>query len=239
LTQTGDAFLDMRHWGKGLVFVNGHNLGRYWYIGPQQTLYVPGVWLKKGRNEIVVFEQLKDDVHSVAGISSPILDQLTKDENAPSRGPMKEPVLSSASPVKTGSLVAGRDAQEVLFPAQTARYLCLQALSSQDGDEYTTLAELDALDAAGQTISHQGWKILYVDSEENFAEGDLAENAIDGDPDSFWHTLWSAPHTSHPHTLVVDLGSARELSGLRLLPRQDSPHGRIKDYRLYLSLTPF
>ncbi len=239
LTQIGDAFLDMRHWGKGIVFVNGHNLGRYWYIGPQQTLYVPGVWLKKGRNEIVVFEQLKDDVHSVAGISSPILDQLNKDENAPSRGPMKEPVLSSASPIKTGSLAAGRDAQEVSFPTQTARYLCLQALSSQDGDEYTTLAELDALDVAGQTISHQGWKILYVDSEENFAEGDQAENAIDGDPDSFWHTLWSAPHTSHPHTLVVDLGSAHELSGVRLLPRQDSTHGRIKDYRLYLSLTPF
>jgi beta-galactosidase len=239
LTQIGDAFLDMRHWGKGIVFVNGHNLGRYWYVGPQQTLYLPGVWLKQGRNEIVVFEQLKDDVHSVAGIKSPILSQLNQDENAPSRGPMKQPVLSSANPVKTGSLTPGRAAQEVSFPAQTARYLCLQALSSQDGDEYTTLAELDALDAAGQTISHQGWKILYVDSEENFSEGDLAENAIDGDPDSFWHTLWSAPHTSHPHTLVVDLGSAHELSGLRLLPRQDSPHGRIKDYRLYLSLAPF
>ena len=76
LSQLGDAFLDLRGWGKGIVFVNGHNLGRYWYIGPQQTLYLPGVWLKKGRNEIVVFEQLKDDVHSLTGIKSPILDQL-------------------------------------------------------------------------------------------------------------------------------------------------------------------
>ncbi len=79
LSQLGDTFLDMRGWGKGIVFVNGHNLGRYWYIGPQQTLYLPGVWLKKGRNEIVVFEQLKDGVHSLAGIKSPILDQLNKD----------------------------------------------------------------------------------------------------------------------------------------------------------------
>jgi beta-galactosidase len=78
LSQLGDAFLDMRGWGKGIVFVNGHNLGRYWQIGPQQTLYLPDVWLKKGRNEIEVFELLKDDVHSVAGISSPILDQLEK-----------------------------------------------------------------------------------------------------------------------------------------------------------------
>ncbi|HEV7924590.1 MAG TPA: beta-galactosidase [Verrucomicrobiae bacterium] len=238
LTKIGDAFLDMRDWGKGIVFVNGHNLGRYWYIGPQQTLYVPGVWLKQGRNEIVVFEQLRDDVHSIAGIKSPILDQLDKDENAASRGPMKKPSLQSASLVKEGSLADDRDAQDIVFPTKTARYLCLQALSSQNGDEYTTLAELDALDAAGHTLSHQAWKILYVDSEENLAEGDQAENAIDGDPDSFWHTLWSAPHTSHPHTLVIDLGAEHQLSGVRLLPRQDSPHGRIKDYRLYLSIAP-
>jgi beta-galactosidase len=78
LSQVGDAFLDMRGWGKGIVFVNGHNLGRYWSIGPQQTLYLPGVWLKKGRNEIDVFELLKDNVHSVSGLDAPILDQLEK-----------------------------------------------------------------------------------------------------------------------------------------------------------------
>jgi beta-galactosidase len=239
LSGTGDTFLDMRGWGKGIVMVNGQNLGRYWSIGPQQTLYVPGVWLRKGRNEIVVFEQLRDDVHSLAGIKTPILDQLNQDENAPAHTRMKAPVLTPASLVKTGSLAAGRAAQDIVFPETRARYLCLQALSSQNGDEFTTLAELDTLDLAGKTIPHQGWKILYADSEENFAEGDLAENAIDGDPDSFWHTLWSAPHPSHPHTLVIDLGTEQELSGVRLLPRQDSPNGRIKEYRLYLSLAPF
>jgi beta-galactosidase len=240
LPQTGDTFLDLRGWGKGIVIVNGHNLGRYWYIGPQQTLYCPGVWLKKGRNEIVVFEQLKDGVHPLAGITTPVLDQLNQDENAPApRGKMKEPKLTDAVLVKTGALADGRGAQEILFPAQTARYLCLQALSSQNGDEFTTLAELNVLDAQGKELPRKGWKILYVDSEENFAEGDLAENAIDGDADTFWHTLWSAPHPSHPHTLVVDLGATREISGVRLLPRQDSPNGRIKDYKLYLSATPF
>lgn len=52
----GDAFLDMRGWNKGVVWVNGHNLGRYWRIGAQQTIYVPGCWLKKRSNELVVFE---------------------------------------------------------------------------------------------------------------------------------------------------------------------------------------
>lgn len=60
LDKTGDTFIDFEDWGKGLVFVNGHNLGRYWYVGPQQRLFLPGVWLKKGENRIVVFEQLND-----------------------------------------------------------------------------------------------------------------------------------------------------------------------------------
>jgi len=56
LTSVGDTFLDMRGWKKGVVWVNGHNLGRYWHIGAQQTMYLPGCWLHGGKNEIVVFE---------------------------------------------------------------------------------------------------------------------------------------------------------------------------------------
>ena len=63
LSETGDTFLDMSKWGKGIVFVNGHNLGRYWKLGPQQTPYVPGCWLNKGKNDITVFEQLNDTIH--------------------------------------------------------------------------------------------------------------------------------------------------------------------------------
>jgi beta-galactosidase len=52
----GDTFLDTSNLGKGQLWVNGHALGRFWKIGPQKTLYVPGVWLKKGANEVVVFD---------------------------------------------------------------------------------------------------------------------------------------------------------------------------------------
>jgi len=52
----GDTFVELPGWKKGVVFVNGFNLGRYWEIGPQETLYLPGPVLKKGENEIVVFE---------------------------------------------------------------------------------------------------------------------------------------------------------------------------------------
>ena len=54
-----DTFLDMSSWGKGVVVVNGFVLGRYWSVGPQQTLYVPWPVLKKGKNEVTVFELQK------------------------------------------------------------------------------------------------------------------------------------------------------------------------------------
>ncbi len=47
LDKVGDTFLNMMNWSKGMVWINGHAVGRYWEIGPQQTLYVPGCWLKK------------------------------------------------------------------------------------------------------------------------------------------------------------------------------------------------
>jgi beta-galactosidase len=84
LDQTGDTFLDMRKWGKGIVFVNGKNLGRYWHIGPQQTLYLPGCWLRRGQNEIVVFEMLQDQPSHIIGIKKPILNQLGTEESVTS-----------------------------------------------------------------------------------------------------------------------------------------------------------
>ncbi len=56
LDSIGDTFLDMRGWGKGYVWMNGHNLGRYWRVGPQQSLFVPAPWLKKGKNEVIVLD---------------------------------------------------------------------------------------------------------------------------------------------------------------------------------------
>lgn len=53
-----DTFLSFKHWSKGLVFVNGFNLGRYWpRLGPQETLYLPGPLLKCGGNDILLLEQ--------------------------------------------------------------------------------------------------------------------------------------------------------------------------------------
>jgi beta-galactosidase len=54
--EPADTFVDTRSLGKGQVFINGQPLGRFWNIGPQGTLYLPAPWLKKGENEIVIFD---------------------------------------------------------------------------------------------------------------------------------------------------------------------------------------
>ncbi|MDE6490308.1 MAG: beta-galactosidase, partial [Muribaculaceae bacterium] len=73
----GDTFLNFETWGKGLVYVNGHPMGRIWEIGPQQTLYMPGCWLRKGENEIIVFDVVGPKAAQSAGLKEPLLDQLS------------------------------------------------------------------------------------------------------------------------------------------------------------------
>lgn len=68
-----DTFIELEGFSKGVVIVNQHNLGRYWNTaGPQRRLFVPGVWLKHGVNEILVFEEYtvvdKASFHTTSGI---------------------------------------------------------------------------------------------------------------------------------------------------------------------------
>ncbi|KAM6933824.1 beta-galactosidase-1-like protein 2 [Xenentodon cancila] len=56
-----DTYIKLPGWSKGVVFINGKNLGRYWSIGPQQTLYVPAPWLHRGNNQVIVFEEQETD----------------------------------------------------------------------------------------------------------------------------------------------------------------------------------
>ncbi|WP_420239576.1 glycoside hydrolase family 35 protein [Telmatobacter bradus] len=78
-----DTFLDAADLGKGEVWLNGHPLGRIWNVGPQRTLYVPGVWLHTGRNEVVVLDLLRrDHAPHLAGLAQPVLDAPTRQSTA-------------------------------------------------------------------------------------------------------------------------------------------------------------
>lgn len=63
----------MKGFTRGYVFVNGFNLGRYWNIGPQKALYLPGALLKE-ENEIIIFETEKYSAHNVTVRVEPVFD---------------------------------------------------------------------------------------------------------------------------------------------------------------------
>lgn len=75
-----DTFLDMRAYGKGQVWVNGHALGRYWRIGPQGGLYLPGAWLHPGSNEVVLLDLDGGSVPPLAGIDHALIDEPIREE---------------------------------------------------------------------------------------------------------------------------------------------------------------
>jgi beta-galactosidase len=241
LDRPGDTFLDMRGWGKGCVWVNGHNLGRYWYIGPQQTLYLPGVWLKHGENQIVVLELEEHAAFSVRGLKDPILDQLEPDRLKPDVHPQRRGIvrLEAADVVKEQSFVDGDGPQDFMFTPQTGRYVCLQSLSSQRNDPFASIAELYVLDENGKPFPREKWKVFAVDCEELLAEDGHAENAIDDDPETIWHTTWGSSKPPHPHYIVIDIGKLEKIGGFRYLPRSSDAPGKIKDFKFYVRQQPF
>ncbi len=239
IVQPADTFLDLRPWGKGFVWVNGHNLGRYWNIGPQQTMYVPGPWLKVGDNEIVVLDLLGPERPVIAGLEHPILDQLRPQLDF-ARAKRREAKLAAdfGPPAHAGTFAAGSALQEVRLerPAQ-GRFFCLEALDAHDGKPFAAIAELALLGPDGAPLSTEGWTIAYVDSEERGIADGTAENVIDGQTVNFWHSEWGAAQPAFPHRLVLDLGKPRTITGIRYTPRQGAADvtGRIKDYRLFVS----
>jgi beta-galactosidase len=74
LTATGDTFLDTTSLGKGFVWINGHNLGRFWKIGPQQTLFVPEGWLKKGKNDVIALDVATPRKATLRGVKNQIFE---------------------------------------------------------------------------------------------------------------------------------------------------------------------
>jgi beta-galactosidase len=237
VAKPADTFLDVRTWGKGVLWVNGRCMGRFWNIGPTQTMYVPGPWLKQGRNEVIVLDLLGPAESSLAGLEKPILDQVRPELDFVKKVQQSVLTIEGVQPVHSGTFTPGAAAQEVRFAKSAqGRQFCLETVNAIDGKPYAAVAELDLLDADGKLIPHTIWTIAYVDSEEKVSEDGSALNAINGQTADFWHTEWSQAQPDHPHRLVIDLGQPTTISGLRYTPRpgNNSVGGRIKDYRVYV-----
>ena len=242
LEKTGDANIDMEGYGRGMVWINGYNIGRYWKIGPQQTLYMPGCWLKKGKNEIIVLDLEGSSSTKIKGVANPILDKIYKDESLVHRKVGETLDLTNEKPVSSGAFTPGHGWKTILFEQiVTARYICLNAVSPQkSGDKFATLAEIELTGVDGNSLSRTKWKLRYADSEEVTSENNSADRVYDNQESTFWHTDYSTLKPGYPHQLVIDLGETVKIQGFRCLTRTDqSDNGLIKDYQFFAKIEGF
>ena len=232
LTKVGDTFLNFETWGKGQVYVNGHAMGRIWSIGPQQTLYVPGCWLKKGKNEVVVLDVVGPKEAVVWGQDKPELNKLQLEKGNKHNNIGDKPDLNSQTPVATGQFKSGNGWQTVKFQApQKGRYLAIECLSTQKEGDRVAIAELYLQGTDGKRLSREPWTTKYANSEEENGNH-TGDKVFDLQESTYWQTEKSA---AAPHLLVIDLGKEQTVSALEYLPRaeQGAP-GSVKDYRVYL-----
>ncbi|MBQ8713518.1 MAG: beta-galactosidase, partial [Prevotella sp.] len=246
LSKVGDTFLNFETWGKGQVWVNGHAMGRIWSIGPQQTLYVPGCWLKKGKNEVIVLDVIGPKETIVWGQAEPELNKLQLEKSNKHNNIGDKPDLNSATPVSvSGGLAAGTAAatttatakpgngwQQFRFTTpQKGRYLAIECLSTQKEGDRVAIAELYLQGQDGKRLSREPWTTKYANSEEENGNH-TGDKVFDLQESTYWQTEKSA---STPHLLVIDLGSEQTVSALEYLPRaeQGAP-GSIRDFRIYL-----
>lgn len=242
VSKPGDTYLDMSTWGKGMVWVNGYNLGRFWKIGPQQTLYVPGLWLKKGENEIIVLDVDGPSERKIAGLSTPILDKISPDKSQLHRVEGQQLDLSTEKPVAADTFASGTGWKEVMFASpQTGRYFCFEASSPrQASDPLATIAELELTGADGKPLSPLKWKIVYASSEEITSANYGADKIYDSQESTFWQSQSAGTKPGYPHQVVIDLGAKETIKGFRYLPRSDKRRdGIIRGYRVFVKQEPF
>ncbi len=136
-------------------------------------------------------------------------------------------------------LVSSIDLIKNIEKRPVSRQLLASLLAYMQSDAFQPKVELDE-NALTQWISlprsgvlkKLGAKVIRVDSESPDHKGG---NALDGDPDTIWHTSWGDGETSFPHEMQIDLQKASKLNGLTYLPRQDMANGRIAAYEIYVS----
>ena len=240
INKVGDTFINMEAFGKGQVYVNGHALGRFWQIGPQQTLYLPGCWLKKGKNEVIVLDvvgpkgeagKVGSDVMPTAFCQDhPELDKLNLEKSNKHNEPGHRMDLNSDTPAWKGDLKAGNGWQTIkLDKPVTGRYFAFECNSSQSGDSQIAIAEVYLQDAQGNRIDRNNWVAYYADSEKG---NSTLDKMFDLQESTYWQTEKGA---NFPHLCIVDMGKEMTISAFEYLPRaeQGAP-GSVKGIKFFV-----
>ncbi len=161
LKKVGDTFLNMESWGKGQVYVNGHAIGRFWSIGPQQTLYVPGCWLKKGRNEVIVLDVVGPSLNAYA---PSIMKNLKAQSKKAKKSSSLRTTLRSALPLATNGTQEGL--HPVLFSQNHPE---LDKLNIEQSRTHNNPADCPDLNSSLPVLSSQfspgnGWQTIRFDA---------------------------------------------------------------------------
>ena len=230
LKKTGDTFLNFEAFGKGQVYVNGHPMGRIWRIGPQQTLYIPGCWLKKGRNEVIVLDVVGPKTAPICfGQDHPELDKLNIEQTAEDA----QLDMNQFKQVGEGAFAAGNGWQtQKLLKAAKGRYLAIVCVDAHDGKDVASIAEIYLQGADGKRLSREPWTVKYVSSEDFENGNQTGDKVYDLQESTYWS---SAKGVKFPHVLVLDLGEEQTISAIEYLPRaeQGAP-GSVRNYKLYM-----
>lgn len=175
--------------------------------------------------------------------------------------PLPSPMADAAMPVPSSdlgdiSVVQQLDASGPLGPSRVdagasparpsdagdlstraARFVRLVAESEVSGGPNACIADFNLVGESSELLPRVGWVASADDAELIFAGGAPAEQAIDPDRDSLWHTSWFGllEQPGHPHYLQLDLQEPQVLIGFRYRPRQDQSTGRISAYRFFMS----
>ena len=140
-------------------------------------------------------------------------------------------------------LVCGSDLEQDAAHRPAARqllqslldYISSKAFAPQEQVSNEVLTELFR-DPETSGLARLGAKVLETDSEDA-ANGNVAANAIDGDPETIWHTRWQPANAPMPHQITLDLGRELTLDALTYLPRQEMANGRIARAEIYCAKT--
>ena len=141
--------------------------------------------------------------------------------------------------VLAGTYFNDKTLKKSFFAGTPARFVRISVQTEASGKESSLIsaAEFRVFSAPNPALPRDNW-VIHVDSQEIGPPYYSGENAIDGSPNTYWHTKYSGGATSLPHTFLIDQGSAIAVSGLTYLPRPSDglKNGRIGQYKVEHSI---
>jgi hypothetical protein len=126
-----------------------------------------------------------------------------------------------------------KTAHHLLLAATAAAACMVLSATAQETTTHSTATNAPAPVVATNKIV---LTVVKVDSEETAGENGRGTNAVDGKPNTIWHTQWQDASPEHPHEIIIELTPPSTIKGFTYLPRQDDmDNGSIKDYEFYVS----